>query len=84
MQMGEYWAISQAHIPNGLGYQRRITSVLATRLQGLGYALRRIAVGICWDQWFPEPSAMALMGAELLFFQLRSAPSRRLHYRSLA
>jgi len=26
-------------------------------------------VGICWDQWFPESArAMALMGAELLFF----------------
>ncbi len=29
----------------------------------------RIGVGICWDQWFPETArAMALMGAELLFF----------------
>jgi N-carbamoylputrescine amidase len=29
----------------------------------------RIGVGICWDQWFPESArAMALMGAELLFY----------------
>ena len=29
----------------------------------------RIGVGICWDQWFPECArAMALMGAELLFY----------------
>ena len=29
----------------------------------------RIGVGICWDQWFPETArAMALMGADLLFY----------------
>jgi len=28
-----------------------------------------IGVGICWDQWYPECArAMALMGAELLFY----------------
>src|SRR5690606_3264946 len=28
-----------------------------------------IGVGICWDQWFPEAArAMALLGAELLFY----------------
>jgi N-carbamoylputrescine amidase len=30
---------------------------------------RRIGVGICWDQWYPETArAMMLMGAELLFY----------------
>ena len=29
----------------------------------------RIGVGICWDQWYPECArAMALMGAEVLFY----------------
>ncbi len=29
----------------------------------------RIGIGICWDQWYPECArAMALMGAELLFY----------------
>src|SRR3546814_6251124 len=29
----------------------------------------RIGVGVCWDQWYPETArAMALMGAELLFY----------------
>ena len=29
----------------------------------------RIGVGVCWDQWYPECArAMALMGAELLFY----------------
>ncbi len=29
----------------------------------------KIGVGICWDQWFPECArAMALMGAEILFY----------------
>jgi N-carbamoylputrescine amidase len=28
-----------------------------------------IGVGICWDQWFPEPARiMAVSGAELLFY----------------
>ena len=28
-----------------------------------------IGIGICWDQWFPETArAMALMGAEILFY----------------
>ena len=28
-----------------------------------------IGIGICWDQWFPETArAMALLGAELLFY----------------
>jgi N-carbamoylputrescine amidase len=29
----------------------------------------RLGVGICWDQWYPETArAMALMGAEVLFY----------------
>ncbi len=55
--------------PTARDIRRRITSAPATRLQSLGYALRAHRRGHLWDQWFPETSrAMALMGAELLFF----------------
>ncbi|MET0250747.1 MAG: N-carbamoylputrescine amidase [Novosphingobium sp.] len=60
----------KSHIPDGPGYEEkyyfrpgsdgfRVWDVAGTR----------IGVGICWDQWFPECArAMALMGAELLFY----------------
>jgi len=60
----------KSHIPDGPGYEEkfyfrpgntgfRIWDVMGTR----------IGVGICWDQWYPECArAMALMGAELLFY----------------
>ena len=65
--MGVY---RKSHIPDGPGYEEkyyfrpgntgfRVWDVLGTR----------IGVGICWDQWYPECArAMALMGAELLFY----------------
>ncbi len=60
----------KSHIPDGPGYEEKyyfrpgntgfkVWDVLGTR----------IGVGICWDQWYPECArAMALMGAELLFY----------------
>lgn len=60
----------KAHIPDGPGYEEKYYfnpgdtgfKVWQTRHAAIG-------VGICWDQWFPETArAMALMGAELLFF----------------
>lgn len=60
----------KSHIPDGPGYQEKFYfspgdtgfRVWRTRFGILG-------VGICWDQWFPESArAMALMGAEILFF----------------
>ncbi|NJM51708.1 MAG: N-carbamoylputrescine amidase [Sphingomonadales bacterium] len=60
----------KSHIPDGPGYEEkyyfrpgnsgfRVWDVFGTR----------IGVGICWDQWYPECArAMALMGAELLFY----------------
>ena len=60
----------KTHIPDGPGYQEKFYfnpgdtgfTTFATRYG-------RIGVGICWDQWFPEAArAMALMGAELLFY----------------
>ncbi len=60
----------KAHIPDGPGYQEKFYftpgdtgfKVWRTRYGTFGAA-------ICWDQWFPESArAMALMGAEALFY----------------
>jgi N-carbamoylputrescine amidase len=60
----------KAHIPNGPGYQEKnYFSPGDTGFKVWDTKYARIGVGICWDQWFPETArAMALMGAELLFF----------------
>jgi N-carbamoylputrescine amidase len=60
----------KSHIPDGPGYEEKFYfrpgdtgfRVWKTRFATIG-------VGICWDQWYPECArAMALMGAELLFY----------------
>ena len=60
----------KSHIPDGPGYQEKYYftpgdtgfRVWRTRFGAFGAA-------ICWDQWFPESArAMALMGAEALFY----------------
>jgi N-carbamoylputrescine amidase len=60
----------KSHIPDGPGYQEKYYfnpgdtgfRVFQTRYGTLGAA-------VCWDQWFPESArAMALMGAEILFY----------------
>ncbi|MBT2187501.1 N-carbamoylputrescine amidase [Sphingobium nicotianae] len=65
--MGVY---RKSHIPEGPGYQEKYYfrpgnsgfKVWNTRYGTIG-------VGICWDQWYPEVArAMALMGAEMLFY----------------
>ncbi len=60
----------KAHIPNGPGYQEKTYfSPGDTGFRVWNTRFGRIGVGICWDQWFPECArAMALMGAELLFY----------------
>jgi N-carbamoylputrescine amidase len=60
----------KAHIPNGPGYQEKnYFSPGDTGFKVWDTKHARIGVGICWDQWFPECArAMALMGAELLFY----------------
>jgi N-carbamoylputrescine amidase len=60
----------KTHIPDGPGYSEKFYfSPGDTGFKVWDTAYARIGVGICWDQWFPETSrAMALMGAELLFF----------------
>ena len=60
----------KSHIPDGPGYQEKYYftpgdtgfKVWKTKFGTMG-------AGICWDQWFPESArAMALMGAEVLFY----------------
>ncbi len=60
----------KSHIPDGPGYQEKFYfnpgdtgfRVWRTRYAAIGAA-------VCWDQWFPEAArAMALQGAELLFY----------------
>jgi N-carbamoylputrescine amidase len=60
----------KSHIPDGPGYSEKFYfSPGDTGFKVWNTKFARIGVGICWDQWFPETArAMALMGAELLFF----------------
>ena len=72
----------KSHIPDGPGYEEkyyfrpgnsgfkvwdyRVDAVAAAAARE---ATTKIAVGICWDQWYPEAArVMALMGADLLFY----------------
>jgi len=60
----------KSHIPDGPGYEEKYYF----RPGNTGFKVwdvfgTRIGVGICWDQWYPECArAMALMGAEVLFY----------------
>jgi N-carbamoylputrescine amidase len=60
----------KSHIPDGPGYSEKFYfSPGDTGFKVWDTKFARIGVGICWDQWFPETArAMALLGAELLFF----------------
>ena len=65
--MGVY---RKSHIPDGPGYEEKYYF----RPGNSGFKVwdvfgARIGIGICWDQWYPETArAMALMGAEMLFY----------------
>jgi N-carbamoylputrescine amidase len=60
----------KSHIPDGPGYEEKYYF----RPGNTGFKVwdvmgTRIGIGICWDQWYPECArAMALMGADLLFY----------------
>ncbi|MBV2184207.1 MAG: N-carbamoylputrescine amidase [Rhizobium sp.] len=60
----------KSHIPDGPGYtEKYYFSPGDTGFQVWQTQHATIGVGICWDQWFPEAArAMALQGAELLFY----------------
>jgi N-carbamoylputrescine amidase len=60
----------KSHIPDGPGYEEKYYF----RPGNTGFKVwpafgASLGVGICWDQWYPECArAMALMGAEILFY----------------
>lgn len=60
----------KSHIPDGPGYtEKYYFSPGDTGFRVWQTRHAKIGVGICWDQWFPEAArAMALQGAELLFY----------------
>ena len=60
----------KSHIPDGPGYQEKYYFRPGdTGFRVWGTRFGRLGVGICWDQWYPEEArAMALMGAEVLFY----------------
>ena len=67
----------KSHIPDGPGYEEKYYF----RPGNTGFKVwevfgTRVGVGVCWDQWYPECArAMALMGAELLFYPTATASS---------
>jgi N-carbamoylputrescine amidase len=65
--MGTY---RKTHIPESPGYHEKFYfSPGDTGFKVWRTKFGTIGVAICWDQWFPESArAMALMGAELLFY----------------
>lgn len=65
--MGVY---RKSHIPDGPGYMEKYYFRPGdTGFKVWDTRFGRIGVGICWDQWYPECArAMALMGAEALFY----------------
>ncbi|RDC59059.1 N-carbamoylputrescine amidase [Alteripontixanthobacter maritimus] len=65
----------KSHIPDGPGYEEKFyfrpgnTGFRVWDVPLAGGQTARIGIGICWDQWYPETArAMALMGAEVLFY----------------
>ncbi len=65
--MGTY---RKSHIPDGPGYEEKYYF----RPGNDGFKVwelfgRKVGVGICWDQWYPECArVMALLGAEVLLY----------------
>ena len=60
----------KSHIPDGPGYQEKYYFRPGdTGFKVWDTRFGRLGVGICWDQGYPEEArAMALMGAEVLFY----------------
>ncbi|HEY3949971.1 N-carbamoylputrescine amidase [Phenylobacterium sp.] len=60
----------KSHIPDGPGYMEKYYFRPGdTGFKVWDTRFGRVGVGICWDQWYPEAArAMALMGAEVLFY----------------
>lgn len=60
----------KSHIPTGECYEEKFYFTPGnTGFKVFKTHFGNFGAGICWDQWFPETArAMALMGAEVLFF----------------
>jgi N-carbamoylputrescine amidase len=60
----------KSHIPDGPGYQEKFYFTPGdTGFKAWRTKFGTFGAAICWDQWFPESArAMALMGAEALFY----------------
>lgn len=60
----------KTHIPDDHFYQEKFYFAPGdTGFQVWDTTYGTIGIGICWDQWFPEAArAMAIMGADLLFY----------------
>ena len=60
----------KSHIPDGAGYSEKFYfNIGDTGFKVWKTKCATIGCAICWDQWYPEAArAMALMGAELLFY----------------
>ena len=60
----------KSHIPDAHGYQEKFYFTPGdTGFKVWNTRFATIGAAICWDQWFPEAArAMALQGAELLFY----------------
>ena len=60
----------KSHIPESPGYHEKFYfSPGDTGFKVWPTRFGTIGVAICWDQWFPESArAMALLGAEILFY----------------
>ncbi|CAN1252104.1 N-carbamoylputrescine amidase [Linum perenne] len=68
----------KSHIPDGPGYQEKFYfNPGDTGFKVFQTKFAKIGVAICWDQWFPEAArAMALQGAEILFYPTAIASNR--------
>ena len=60
----------KSHIPDGPGYEEKFYfNPGDSGFEPWETRHGRIGVGICWDQWFPEPArCWALRGAEILLY----------------
>jgi len=60
----------KSHIPDGPGYEEKFYfNPGDSGFEPWETRHAKIGVGICWDQWFPEPArCWALRGAEILFY----------------
>lgn len=75
----------KTHIPDDHFYQEKFYFTPGdSGFQTWNTAYGTIGVGICWDQWFPETArAMAIQGAELMFYPTAIGSEPVLEYDSM-